>query len=392
MNQRARAIAALAVTSLIFAACGDDNETADTSTGTAPGTTDAPAGTTGPDSTVSPVEAGTAFPADRCAANEAAGTINYYTGFDFAATASIIEVLVADAAGYYDELCLDVAITPSFSTANYPLVAEGDVQFSSAGSFSEVAKFSAANEADLVALSVDGHVAIDSLIVKPDQASSLADLAGSTIGIKGALPSAVAAMLAGEGLIEGTDFETVLLDGFDPVAHMAVDTIVGMPGWKSNEPGALERAGVPFDLYDPAEFGVPGSFGIIYTSQAFLDEHPTAVEDFMRATLRGLNDAIADPAAAAAVAVELINGNGNPNFLSQEGETFRWQTDADLITETTPAGMFPGMISADQLVAEVAAYEAVGVYPDGAPSTQGRYNAALVAGLYSSDGTVIWPG
>ena len=408
MNQRARIVTALAVTALLLTACSDDETTTVTTSNTISNTTSnttvistASGDTTAPgaattatdnaDNAPGKVEAGLGFPTDRCAANEAAGTINYYTGFDFAAAASIVEVLVADAAGYYDDLCLDVVITPSFSTANYPLVAEGDVQFSSAGSFSEVAKFSAANEAELVALSVDGHVAIDSLIVKPDEASSLADLAGSTIGIKGALPSAVAAMLAGEGLTEGTDFETVLLDGFDPVAHMAVDTIVGMPGWKSNEPGALERAGVPFDLYDPAEFGVPGSFGIIYTSQAFLNEHPSAVEDFMRATMRGLDDAIADPAAAAAVAVELINGNGNPSFLSQEGETFRWQTDADLITETTPAGMFPGMISAEQLVAEVAAYDAVGVYPDGPPPTEGRFDADLVAGLYSNDGKVIWP-
>jgi ABC-type nitrate/sulfonate/bicarbonate transport system substrate-binding protein len=401
MNQRARTLATLAVTTLLIAACGDDTEitndaTNDTATGTATEPT-APVDATTPstdvaDGMVGAVAAGVPFPADRCAANQAAGTINYYTGFDFAAAASIIEVLVADAAGYYEDLCLDVAITPSFSAANYPLVAEGDVQFSSAGSFSEVAKFSAANEAELVALSVDGHVAIEVLIVKPDRAQSLADLAGATIGIKDALPSAVAAMLAGEGLIEGTDFETVLLDGYDPVAHMAVDTIAGMPGWKSNEPGALTRAGVAFDLYDPAEFGVPGSFGIIYTSQAYIDEHPTAVEDFMRATVRGLNDAIADPAAAAAVAVELINGSGNPNFLSQEGETFRWQTDADLITSTTPAGMFAGMISADQLIAEVAAYDAVGVYPDGAPPTEGRFNPDIVAGLYSADGKVIWPG
>jgi ABC-type nitrate/sulfonate/bicarbonate transport system substrate-binding protein len=397
MNQRAHTLAALAAITLIVAACGDDN---DTTTNTTAGTSETAPGAAATTSdsdddntarAVSAVEAGAAFPADRCEANEAAGTINYYTGFDFAAAASIVEVLVADAAGYYDDLCLDVVITPSFSTANYPLVAEGDVQFSSAGSFSEVAKFSAANEADLVTLSVDGHVAIDSLIVKPDEASSLADLAGSTIGIKGALPSAVAAMLAGEGLIEGTDFETVLLDGFDPVAHMAVDTIVGMPGWKSNEPGALERAGVEFDLYDPAEFGVPGSFGIIYTSQSFLDRHPSAVEDFMRATVRALNDAIADPAAAAAVAVELINGNGNPSFLTQEGETFRWQTDANLIMETTPDGMFPGMIAPDQLTAEIAAYDAAGVYPDGPPPTEGRFDADLVAGLYDAEGKVIWP-
>ena len=68
---------------------------------------------------------------------------------------------------------------------------------------------------------------------------------------------------------------------------------------------------------------------MIFTNRAFLDEHPTAAEDFLRATMRGLADAIADPAAAAAVAVERINGNGNPNFLSPEGETFRWATDAE---------------------------------------------------------------
>ena len=96
--------------------------------------------------------AGEPFPADRCEANKAAGTITYLSGFDFAATASIIDVVVADERGYYDELCLDVELTPSFSTANYPLVAGGEAQFASGGSFSEVVNFAAANDADLVAL------------------------------------------------------------------------------------------------------------------------------------------------------------------------------------------------------------------------------------------------
>ena len=56
------------------------------------------------------VAAGEPFPDDRCAANEAAGTITYLSGFDFAATASIVDVVVAEEAGYYDELCLDVEL------------------------------------------------------------------------------------------------------------------------------------------------------------------------------------------------------------------------------------------------------------------------------------------
>ncbi len=339
------------------------------------------------------VTAGEPFPAGRCDANQAAGTISYLSGFDFAATASIIDIVIADHNGYYDELCLDVEITPSFSTANYPLVAANDAQFSSSGSFSELATFSEVNEADLVALAVEGRVAIDSLMVKPDQADSLEALAGQTIGVKGKLPPSIAAMMATIGLAEGDDFDTVLLDGFDPLAHWEVDGVSAVPGWKSNEPGTLERSGVAFDLYDPADFGIPGSFGLVYTNREFLDEHPTAAEDFMRATMRGLADAIADPEGSAAIAVDLINGNGNPNFLSPEGETFRWVTDAQLITDTTPAGSFPGVPDPAALAAEIEAYEAVGVYAEtGTPQTDGRFDESLLLGLYADDGTVIWPG
>lgn len=375
MRQRASIATAAPLALLaVLAACGDDGEP--TSDG------------------ASAVVAGDAFPDDRCEANRAAGTIGYYTSFDFAAAASILEVVVADEQGYFDDLCLDVEITPGFSTTNYPLVAAGEAQFSSAGSFSELVTFADANDADLVALSVDGHVPIDVLMVKPDRAAGLADLAGQTIGVKGALPPAVAVMLQQEAdLAEGDDYQTVLLDGFDPLAHWAIGDVAAIPGWRSNEPGALERAGETFDLYDPGEVGIPGSFGVIYTSREFLDAHPTAAEDFMRATMRGLAEAIADPDAAAAIAVERINGHGNPAFLSEEGEMFRWATDARTITASTPEGSDVGVPVADELEAQIAAYDAVGVYGDvGAPATEGRFDTGLVAGLYADDGTVIWPG
>ena len=46
----------------------------------------------------------------------------------------------------------------------------------------------------------------------------------------------------------------------------------------------------------PADYDIPGSFGVIYTNASFIETNPTAAEDFMRATMRGLHDAIADPA------------------------------------------------------------------------------------------------
>jgi ABC-type nitrate/sulfonate/bicarbonate transport system substrate-binding protein len=400
------AIAAIAVLALTLAACGDDtgdggSDATDTSaaetTGDDTATTDTDTGTeegTVPDDGATTVVAGRPFPEERCAANEAAGTIDYFTGFDYAAAASILEVVLAEESGYFDELCLDVEITPSFSTANYPLVAADEAQFASSGSFSELATQAAANDADLVALSVDGYVAIDVLMVKPDRASSLADLRGQTIGVKGALPPAIAVMLAQEaGLTEGADYQTALLDGFDPLAHWAIEDIAALPGWRSNEPGALERGGETFDLYDPADVGVPGSFGLVYTNREFLTAHPTAAEDFMRATLKALADAIDDPEAAATASFELVEANGNPNFLSEDGETFRWTTDAATIVASTPEGSDIGVPVASELESQIAAYDEVGFFGDeGPPPTDGRFDAELAAGLYADDGTIIWPG
>jgi len=385
------------VAGVALAACGsDDSSSDDSSTSDASSATSTDASTaesTAPESTAggSDVVAGEAFPDDRCAANEAAGTITYLTGFDFAATASIVDVIVADANGYYDAMCLDVEIKPSFSTANYPIVAENDAQFASGGSFSEVVAFAAANDTDFVVTAVEGPTAIDSLIVKPGVATELSDLAGSTIGVKGKLPPSVAAMLATAGLVENQDYETVLLDGFDPTAHIAIESIDGFPGYKSNEPGALERAGIEFDLFDPLEYDIPGSFGVIYGNADFIAEHPTAAEDFMRATMLGLADAIADPEAAANAAVELINSGGNPNFLSPEGEVFRWSTDAALISELTPAGTGFGVADAAALQNELDTYAEVGLFGDAETPVAADYLSDILADIYDADATVIWP-
>jgi ABC-type nitrate/sulfonate/bicarbonate transport system substrate-binding protein len=391
---RLRTTAALALATVIaLAACGSDDRSSDDTdasddTADSVDTTSTPADGSGDGSGV---VAGEAFPDERCAANEAAGTITYLTGFDFAATASIVDIIVAEASGYYDDLCLDVEIIPSFSTANYPLVAENDAQFASGGSFSEVVAFADANDTDFVVTAVEGPTAIDSLILKPGVATELGDLAGSTIGVKGKLPPSVAAMLATAGLVENEDYETVLLDGFDPTAHIAIESIDGFPGYKSNEPGALERAGIEFDLFDPLDYDIPGSFGIIYSNAQFVAEHPTAAEDFMRATMLGLADAIADPEAAANTAVDLINSGGNPNFLSPEGEVFRWSTDAALISDLTPEGTGFGVADVDALQNELDTYAEVGLFGDAETPTAADFLSDVLERIYDADATVIWP-
>lgn len=383
---RTRNLTALAsATVLLLAACGSNDPARASIPGTAVAATNAAVDTD--------VIAGEPFSDARCAANKAAGTVTYLTGFDFAAAASIVDIIAAEAAGYYSELCLDVDIKASFSVANYPLIADNTAQFASGGSFSEVVAFAVANDADFVVTAVEGRTAIETLIIKAGEAAELGDLAGSTIGVKGKLPPSIETMMLGAGLTEGVDFETVLLDGFDPTQHIAIPTIVGFPGFKSNEPGALNRAGIGFQTFDPLDFNIPGSFGAIYTNQTFIDDHPTAAEDFMRATMRGLADALADPVATANIAVEKVNASGNPNFLSPEGEVFRWETDAQLIIDTTPEGAAFGVPNPTMLQAELDAYAAVGLFGDSeTPDAASRLGNDIIASVYDANGSVIWPG
>ena len=338
------------------------------------------------------VTATTAFPADRCAANRAAGKIGYVSSFDYAAAASIVEVLVAKQKGYFEELCLDVEIQAGFSLNNLPTVADNAKQFSSGGSFSEIATFSAENpDADLVVLGVEGKAAIDGLIVKEGRAVALADLRKSVIGVKGKITPSVQAMLAEAGLKIDKDYTTVPIEGFDPTAHIAIPEIVGFPVYKSNEPGQLDRAGIKYTLFDPSANGIPGSFGILYTNRKFLSEFPSAAEDFMRASMRGLADAIANPAAASQTAIDFIDNGGNPNFLSPEGEKFRWATEAALIVSTTPKGQPVGLPDAAGLSAEVTEYAKIGLFGGKAPNITKLFDAALLRNLYDDKNMVIWP-
>jgi hypothetical protein len=113
----------------------------------------------------------------------------------------------------------------------------------------------------------------------------------------------------------------------------------------------------------------------------------------MRATMRGLADSLADPVATANLAVEKVNANGNPNFLSPAGEVFRWETDAKLIIDTTPEGVAFGVPDAAMLQAELDAYAAVGLFGDSAtPDAASRLGNDIIASVYDANGAVIWPG
>lgn len=330
-----------------------------------------------------------AVDAERCQRNQDAGTVTFVTGFDFAAAAGIAEIIVADAEGYFEELCIDVDIQPGFAPSNGALVIEGQAQMGMAGSFAELVANNVAGEGDLVAVLHWGRTAVEAIVLpEGSQVASFADLCGNLVGIKGDLPYSLQAAVALSG-IERSCFEEILLDGFDPVAHLELG-IDALPVYKSNEPNTLDSQGIPYTLLDPLEFDVPSSFGVPFTSQSFIDENPELVADIVRALIRGYEFAAANPEAAVDHAFELIDAAGNPAFLAKESELFRWGVESELIAQLAPADIGVGIPDEELLGAEVEAMVAAGVFEE-APDWQAMVNTELASAAYDGT-TLVWPG
>ncbi len=381
----------LLTATLVAAGCGDDDSTTTQAAEPADSTTtqdtkpaddtpDEEEPTTGPDG----------LPAigtpERCEANRAAGTLTFMTGFDFAAAAGIVEVVAAKAEGYFDEMCLDVELQPGFAPGNSTSLAAGATQLSIAASFGELVRLNVAGDTDMVAFSQLGHTAVSGLVVPAGTIESLADLKGKTIGIKGDLPAAVEAMLASEGVLR-EDITELLLDGFDPVAHLALG-IDALPVYKSNEPAVLEREGIAFIAFDPLDYGVPASFALAINTADFYADHPTVVEDFVRAQLRGYYFAAENPEAAVAHAFDRINAAGNPLYLAEAHELSRWRVEQSMVENVTPEGFVIGQLDPDTLGAEIQLLTDLGVFEE-LPDWESMIDTTLVPKLYD-DGELIW--
>lgn len=324
---------------------------------------------------------------ERCEANRAAGKMVFMTGFDFAAAAGIIENVVAEAEGYFDDMCLDVEVQPGFAPGHLAAVAAGTVQVADAPDFGSLVRANLAGDVELVGFGQLGHTAINQLLVSPDSGiTSLADIRGKTVGIKGDLPVAIQAMMAEEGLQRG-EFTELLLEGFNPVEHFALG-IDALPVYRSNEPRWLDLAGVDYITFDPLDYDVPASFAVIATRRDFYEAHPTAVEDFVRAGLRGYYFAAENPEAALDHAFERIEAAGNNLFFAREHELFRWTTDQKSIEEVTPEGLVIGEFNVAGLGREMELLVELGVF-DELPDWRSMIDVTVIPKLYDGD-ELIW--
>jgi NitT/TauT family transport system substrate-binding protein len=318
-----------------------------------------------------------------CAANRRAGTIIFVTSYSYAPAASIADVVVAARRGYFKDMCLHVVLQPGFSTDNVALVSADRVQISSLGSDSEVLA-ARAEGAHLEGILAYGHTAISELITPGNvKITNLRQLDGKIIGIKGALPYEVSAMLAKAG-VNFASLQLVQVS-YDPVI-IDQGRIMGLPVYKSNEIRELNELGYKYEVWDPTKYGVAASFASLVVNTDFAAAHPTAVADFLRADLAGFWWAYHHKDQAVADCDRLVP----PELaITRPVGRFRWRVESGIVVHSTPTGEPIGAIDFRLVAAEYAQDLRLHLVPAGV-NIHHAFDARFIGEIYRGT-RLVWP-
>jgi NitT/TauT family transport system substrate-binding protein len=109
------------------------------------------------------------------------------------------------------------------------------------------------------------------------------------------------ALLASQG-IDPSEINHVPRTGFDN-AQLINGEVDVLDAFITNQPVQLEQAGYDINIVLAADYGIEASPTVTFTTERLIAENPDVVERFLRATILGLKDAIADPAGATNLAL-----------------------------------------------------------------------------------------
>lgn len=319
--------------------------------------------------------------AARCAKNKAAGKITFITGFEYEATVGTIDPVVAAAKGYFSDLCLNVAIKPGSgdTTTAAQAVAAGTATVAELGGASDVITTNA-NGIHTDAIAMYGNVnAI--VLITGQSITNLKQLEGKTLGYKGAMPPQITAMLLKAGVNVKKVREVGV--GYDPTI-LPRGQVQALTGYKSNEVVTLEGDGYKIRTWDPGSFGIKGTFNSFVANPAFAKAHPTAVEDFLRASFKAYAFCTHSPAAC-------MNdlAKASPVGFDKKSNLTRWKAESGLVDHHLLAGKGLGAESVAQYTPELKLLLGAKLIPHTVNLSKvvtPRFVAAIEHG-----GKLVWP-
>ncbi|RFA12286.1 myristoyl transferase [Subtercola boreus] len=327
--------------------------------------------------------AASAISADRCASNKAAGKITYITGFQYQASASILDILAAKELGYFDALCLDVEIQPGTgdTAGNAQLVAAGTATVTDLGGDSDLL-LARSNGVDVTAIATYGQVPITTLMTGTG-ITDLKQLEGTTLGQKGQLPPELNAMLVTNGVDVSKITQVVV--GYDPTI-LPRGQVQSLTGYKSNEPLTLKAAGDDVKLWNPEDYGIPGTFGTVVANPAFVTANKATTEDFLRAAFHAYTYCETNAAECVGYAAALAGGGASYDV---DHNVEVWKTETGLVTSSQPTGTPLGSLNTDLMAKEIS-FLVDSKQLTTAPDVSAFTDPSIVSAIYNGT-ELIWP-
>ncbi|MEP6693775.1 MAG: ABC transporter substrate-binding protein [Chloroflexota bacterium] len=232
--------------------------------------------------------------------------VTFMAGFKPQADLPFVGVYIAQERGYFRAQGLDVTIQHSAGSGEHiRLLGTGAIQFST-GSAGDVMKRVADAGVPLVSVATIGQRGEQAYAVRADSPiQTPKDWEGRLVGYKSTVSADYLALLKIAGVDRSKIREVSV--GFDPRV-LALGQVEVYPVFAANEPDTLARLGIPVRIFEPWRYGVP-ALGLTYiTTRDMVDTRADTVRRFLRAALKGIADAVADPAAAVDIVMKYAQG------------------------------------------------------------------------------------
>jgi NitT/TauT family transport system substrate-binding protein len=255
---------------------------------------------------------------------------NVIMAMPFIPSVQFAHFYLADQKGYYAAEGLKVTFDYNFETDVVQRVAQQTVQFGLASGDSVLL----ARSQELPVVTVFTNSQKFPVVFFSKAANNIktpADLKGKTVGIPGRFGASyigLRALLYANNLQE-SDL-TIQEIGFTQAVAVNEDKVQVAAGYGNNEPIQLQQQGVDLNVIRVFDSFPLASDGLI-ASEKLIAEQPEVVRGFVRATLKGMADVIADPDAAFEIALQYVPEakRGDPALQRQvlQATLGFWQSD-----------------------------------------------------------------
>lgn len=208
------------------------------------------------------------------------------------------------------------------------------------------------------------------------------DLVGKRIGVQSGVNETLFDALLEVNGIDAAEVEKVPVQ-YDP-QPLVNGEVDGFFGYTTNEALTLELAGEEVVNLPFAEHGLPFVAESFVTTQDAIDNDREALKAFLEATIRGWQDAVADPEESARLAVEEYGADLGLD-LEKETRQAEIQNEQLVVSEDTEAnGLFT---VTDELVAQNIEVLGVAGYPD--LTAEDVFDLSLLAEVYEENPELV---